>query len=415
MDEERIINTLKLCDEICNYVIDEYRKLFGFVEEFINLMQYEESRLPYHINVIDELHINENGHSRILLKLLQFKNEKGEYEFLDSLLRYIKEKSRFSQFVSIKIKQPVVTQEKARIDLWVRDKNTGYSIIFENKVYDAKDQEAQISRYIDKTKEERFDEKNIFVVYLSSMGKEPDDQSWGEYKEEFKERYINLSFRDDIITWLKKNVLPNIRYKDIYLYTAIMQYKDYLEGNFRLRTINKQMNMKLENLITRHFELDKFNGKPDGTIAKIKELNGRIKDMNEVIETIETLKKEFRPCVFSEWKQKVQELYPDLVCEVNEKMLIVSFCLDGKTFDVQINECADGIGLHCQVNYSDWSDLKNTKLMDCLKDLLPDISDENTRFIYKDCGEEGFDQVFDTFRKVVERCKGFASPSPEKC
>ena len=139
MDEERIINTLKLCDEIYNSVIEEYRRLFGFAEEFVKLMHREERQLPYHMNVIDELHINENGHSRILLKLLQFKNEKGEYEFLDSLLRYVKDKNRISQFSNIQIKEPTITQEKARIDLWVRDKNTGYSIIFENKVYNAQD------------------------------------------------------------------------------------------------------------------------------------------------------------------------------------------------------------------------------------------------------------------------------------
>ena len=93
MDEERIINTLKLCDEIYNSVIEEYRKLFGFAEEFVKLMHREERQLPYHMNVIDELHINENAHSRILLKLLQFKNENGEYEFLDSILRYVKDKT----------------------------------------------------------------------------------------------------------------------------------------------------------------------------------------------------------------------------------------------------------------------------------------------------------------------------------
>ena len=48
-----------------------------------------------------------------------------------------------------------------------------YAIIFENKIYDANDQEAQLSRYIDKTKECHFDENNIFVVYLSQIGNEP--------------------------------------------------------------------------------------------------------------------------------------------------------------------------------------------------------------------------------------------------
>ena len=166
MDEERIINTLKLCDEIYNSVIEEYRKLFGFAEEFVKLMHREERQLPYHMNVIDELHINENAHSRILLKLLQFKNENGEYEFLDSLLRYVKDKNRISQFLDIQIKKPTITQEEARIDLWVRDKKTGYSIIFENKVYNAQDRDSQISRYIDKTIGEKFDVKN--AVYVPS-------------------------------------------------------------------------------------------------------------------------------------------------------------------------------------------------------------------------------------------------------
>ena len=407
MDEERIINTLKLCDEIYNSVIEEYRKLFGFAEEFVKLMHREERQLPYHMNVIDELHINENGHSRILLKLLQFKNEKGEYEFLDSLLRYVKDKNRISQFSNIQIKKPTITQENARIDLWVRDKNTGYSIIFENKVYNAQDQEAQISRYIDKTIEQKFDIKNIFVLYLSSMGKEPDDQSWGEYKEEFKDRYINLSFRDDIITWLKKNVLPNIRYKDVFLYTAIIQYIDYLEGYFNLRTINKQMNMNLESLITSHLELEKFGD----TIAQIEALNEKRSNFMEVINAIDSLKNNLRHRVFDEWKQKVQILYPEFVYETsrNDKVS-VRFYLKEKPFIVRINEDSR---LYCQVEFEDESEVKNTPLM-TLNDILPS-SDKECTCIWKYFGCDDYNQVFELFCKVVERCKGFASPSPEKC
>lgn len=411
MDEERIINTLKLCDEICNSVIDEYRRLFGLAEEFMKLMRNEERQLPYHINVIDELHINENGHSRILLKLLQFKNEKGEYEFLDSLLRYIKERNRFSQFSNIQILQPQITQEKARIDLWVRDNNTGYSIIFENKVYNAQDQEAQISRYIDKTKEEKFDIKNIFIVYLSSMGKEPEDQSWGEYKEEFKGRYINLSFRDDIITWLKKNVLPNIRYKDVYLYSAIMQYADYLEGYFNLRAINKQMNMKLDEFLTSHFELNKFNG----TIAKIEALNEKKDCLEKVVNAIDSLKEDLRLRVFDEWKQKVQNMFPNDITH-KECVVGVRFSLDGKPFVVKLNNSEGNYGLHCQVNFEVYSDMENTRLMD-LQYILP-YQEQNekgeTTLLYKDCGYEGYNQVFDTFCKVIERCKIFASLASER-
>ena len=246
MDEERFINILKIYDEIQKSIMDEYKNLLNFAENFRELMHKEKLLLPYHMNIIDELHINENGHSRILLKLLQYRNTEGEYEFLESLLRYIKDKFLYSQFSRIQIKKPSITQEEARIDLWVRDREGGYAIIFENKVYNAQYQDSQLSRYIDKTKAETFKINNIFVVYLSSDGQEPADQSWGSYKDDFKDRYINLSFRDDILTWLKNEVISNINEKDVFLDSAVKQYEDYLEGLFLLRTINKQMKMNLK-------------------------------------------------------------------------------------------------------------------------------------------------------------------------
>ena len=36
------------------------------------LYKRESEKSPYHINIIDELHANENAHTRILIKLLQF-------------------------------------------------------------------------------------------------------------------------------------------------------------------------------------------------------------------------------------------------------------------------------------------------------------------------------------------------------
>lgn len=84
--------------------------------------------LNYHINVIEELHINENGHSRILCKLLQYTNG-GVYVFLESFLELVKTKNK--NFTIKEVGQPDITQEKRRIDLWVRGNN--YAIIFENK------------------------------------------------------------------------------------------------------------------------------------------------------------------------------------------------------------------------------------------------------------------------------------------
>ena len=114
--------TEKCCSEIL-------RLTDKFAQKYRELLP----KMPYNINVIDELHINENGHSRILTKLLQFKNQDGKYEILESLLKYIVNVAHCENFGKIHITKPIITQEKCRIDLWIRDK--GYALIFENKVY----------------------------------------------------------------------------------------------------------------------------------------------------------------------------------------------------------------------------------------------------------------------------------------
>ena len=185
--------------------LDNTKELLRFIPAFMENHRKAEAKLPYHINLIDELRADENAHSRILAKLLQQKTPYGKFEILESLIRYIKEKS--VSFGNIRIENPAITQETERIDLWVKDKN--YAIIVENKVHWASDQWEQLSRYIDRTKESGFKEEQIYVVYLSpTYDKLPDDQTWGGYREKFADRFINLSFRDDILTWLSERVLP---------------------------------------------------------------------------------------------------------------------------------------------------------------------------------------------------------------
>ena len=398
MEEEKFNHTLKIHEEISSSIIEEYKKLLIFADSFKEALTKEKRQLPYHINVIDELHINENAHSRILLKLLQFRNTKGEYEILESLLSYIKRKMHSVQFKRIQFIKPLITQEEARIDLWIRDHATGYSVIFENKVYNAKDQEEQLSRYIDKTIEEGFDKNNIFVIYLPSDGHEPADQSWGTYKEEFRERYINLSFRNDILTWIKGEIFPNIHFKDVYLNSAVSQYIDYLEGYFLLRTINNKMNMKLDELISNHFELEKFNNPQEC----IKAIQDKIDDIQKLINSMYSYKDRLRQQIFDNWQKEVKDKFPDLECGMRGDYVDVRFHLDGKNFYVNINK--DEEGLFCQVISEDGSNIKDTRIME-LEDLLPEHQATISCDLWKHFREDEYDQVFDHFCKVVERCK----------
>lgn len=376
-------------------IVKEYKEL---LDSFQVSLERERLFLPYHINVIDELHINENAHSRILLKLLQYKNRDGEYEILKSLIEYIVKKPRYDQFARIYLREPVITQEKSRIDLWIRDESTGYSIIFENKVYNAKDQETQLSRYIEITRDIGFKEENIFIIYLSSFGQEPEDYSWGNYKSTFENRYINLSFKNDIHTWLNEEVLLKVHPTDIYLISALNQYIDYLEGYFQLRKIDDKMNKNLDNLISEHFGLDKFNEHKE----RIKVLQEKKSEMQELIKHMDSFKDRLNQQIFEEWKKKIEDKFSNFAFEEQNRGIAVCLPLEGKEFLVRIDIDKDET-LYCQIISKDYSIINNSRIMEFYKTLLPEPKEPNID-IWKHFGNE-YDKAFDHFCTVLEACK----------
>lgn len=240
------------------------KNTLDIVEKINEYIARKEKDLPYNINVIDELHANENAHSRILCKLLQYKDSSNKFRILEDLIQYISQLDGKEEFARIKITSPLIDQEQERIDLWVRDKDsTGYAIIFENKVKGAGDQPNQLARYIDKTRKVGFPEKNIFVVYLPHDDHEPEEYSWilddKNYKKDFRTRYANLSFRTHILPWLKENILPNCIIKEELLISAVKQYIDHLEGLFLMRPSQKKMIMNnelLEKLEIKHLNIE---------------------------------------------------------------------------------------------------------------------------------------------------------------
>ena len=291
--------------EIIAQVFGSVKEFWNFLPKFMEKYRKEEAKLPYHINLIDELHANENAHSRILAKLLQQKTPYGKYEILESFVRYINTITKSVSFEKIHIKKPDITQETERIDLWIRDKEGNYAIIIENKINWAGDQDEQLSRYIDKTIGQDFVKEQIYVIYLSPIcDKMPDEQTWGDYKEDFKERFINLSYKDDILKWLTKDIMPNVRLKDKFLSSALEQYIDHIEGIFNLRTINKKMNMELQEFIRTELGL---TGNPQDDIAKLAAKQDEIIKVNSQLQLMrDNAEKE----IFQKWKTYVQTHYP---------------------------------------------------------------------------------------------------------
>lgn len=380
--------------------------LIKLLNDFNKKYSLLKQSLPYHLNVIDELHINENAHSRILCKLLQYQSESGKYEFLESLINYIINKDKHNvSFSKIKIKNPEITQEKERIDLWVKDKD--YAIIFENKVYDANDQEAQIARYIVKTRAYRFSDDKIYVIYMPSTGeKEASEQTWinvsnsqkpENLKDIFQDRYVKLSFREDILKWLKGSILPNIRYKDKYLHSAINQYIDFLEGIYSLRTIEKQMNMELDKFLTSQLDLQ---GKDEKECINI--LQNKLNDFYGLTSMLEKRKGEYRQMIFNKWKEKTKSLFPEFYPNEGRNYTDISLEIGNKKINVLINE--DSKGLYCQVQF-DPKEKERTiagTWIESLKDILPKSSGD---CVWKYIPCNNYDEVYNLFVDVIKRCK----------
>lgn len=371
--------------------------LLELAEYYSNGKRQMESRLPYHLNVIDELYINENGHSRILAKLLQYKSENQRYDILKSLLDFIAVSYKKESFGSIKVNQPEITQEKERIDLWVREKGQ-YAIIFENKIYNAADQDAQLCRYIDKTKEYGFREDQIFVVYLSQNGLEPDNQSWGDYKESFQNRYVNISFRDHIQHWLKEQILPNVRIKETILRSAIEQYIDYLDGLFDLRIQNNAIKMETEKIIVEKLQLDQ---KSD--LEKVQLLKDKIGEVNELYNQLVALKEYYRKEALTpyikKWNDEIKRLYPGLENskEGGHIGLLVPF--RGDFVNVRISE-DDDRQMYCQIDkYRHEKGELSAELMDIMHHFLPQHNRNICVWKYFEIND--FDGVFNCFKEVV--------------
>ena len=148
IDESIFSSVIDLSDKLVVQKIknekDSLIKTIEFLKSFDVIYRKEKRRIPYQINIIDELRANENAHSRILGMLLRHKElDGGGNMILKSFIDYIIDKNndkRDFNGIKEKIKNPQITVEQSRIDMWIRERGK-YAIIIENKVYNAIDQD----------------------------------------------------------------------------------------------------------------------------------------------------------------------------------------------------------------------------------------------------------------------------------
>ena len=276
-----------------------------FIDDVIAEYNERMKSQPYQINLLEEVHMHDNGqrkdlseakkkicenaHTRILERILRFQNQEG-YIFLKSLIDYIQEKSRSESWSNIRIETPLFESEfncdksSGRIDLLIWEEGK-YAIIFENKINEAGDQPHQIARYISHLCQSGFSAEQIFVLYLSAEGIENEfKQTWqldgADYKDSFVPRFFDLSYRYDVLPWLNDKIVSSLdslsgQHK---LESAIKQYVDYLKGKFGLRENEAPI---IKGILERRLVGDNPNSKIewlDNKLSEMKETTNELKN-----------------------------------------------------------------------------------------------------------------------------------------
>lgn len=275
------------------------------------LGEYYESQinaLPFHINVIDQLHANENAHTRILTQLLKYREE-GHYTILKSFLQLLPD----FDINCYNIDNSCVFFNRENIDGLI-EKEGEYAVIIENKIHGAVDQDKQIERYVHTKFQHGIPLEHIWVIYLTRDGlKKVENYSLSPKTAKILgSRFVELNYRHHILPWLKDSILPNCRMKEEWLVSAIKQYVDHLEGLFGVRDSQKTLRNNLRNKIVKSIGCTETMSIGD-KYAKMTDYRNILNDLQNIVAgCLESLVKPVVNRMEEETTQILGEICPDV-------------------------------------------------------------------------------------------------------
>jgi hypothetical protein len=376
-------NTLIL-ENINEGDLKNYKSCLQLLNSFSSKHAEEFQKLPYHINILDLVKVDENAHSRIFAEILKH----SDLENFGILERFCNLLSSKKENFNFKIEKPQITSEKERVDLLILDKE--YALIIENKVHNAVDQESQIARYINKVRNNGFVDEKIFIIYLTrDENKKISDQSWmldnESLKDKFANQFIDLTFRFDILPWLKNEVRPNLKIKDTYLKSSIEQYIDHLEGIFSLRKNQHHMNNELQILIKKELEIKESSNN------NINDLNENGKILSKSLEYISNLTDRIKDLqllnkrdYFDIWeKEKIIYENQDkiIVNDKNFRKIGIKFKFNEEEFCVLLEINSEVGKIQFGLSSLDNSE-KSNKIIDFTNDLIKDLKVKELKYNY---------------------------------
>lgn len=262
-----------------NNTIEVY--LSNLAHKYYIRFKKREKELSYWINLVDVMNLgcrgsgkNENGHSRFLYELFRYSSN-GTHSIFNSFIRQFTGRKDFkSKSGENKIILNYTFTETGRHpDIYINqleeyDSEKTISVVFENKIDCAEDRKQQMEDYIKGMYKERNNKDNIcdlncYAFYLipdytSVKINDDEHDDFGRQKIINKEildelipnrNYILLSYKEDILPWLKNNICQLFYKDEKYLVDNIKLYIQYLENRFELREDINSLKIKIMNEI----------------------------------------------------------------------------------------------------------------------------------------------------------------------
>ena len=195
-------------------------------------------QIAHRVNVLDFVpQMNEDAHTKFLREILSHKRN-GKQVFVQSFLKRmldLKDEELNDDYKSefeIEDQVPIEINGKSRrLDLRLQSDTDNRYIVVESKVKGAVDGNLQMADYLKHCEEQG---KKDCLIYLTLAGGTPAEWSFGKDKENIEKlqkarsekRYFERSYCDEVLTWLREDVLPNCLFSERMLYHSVAVYVD---------------------------------------------------------------------------------------------------------------------------------------------------------------------------------------------
>ena len=345
--------TLRISNLLFQYRLNYYKNGIRLSDRVHQIIKTHLDKIPFHLNVIEAAcrgRFKETGHSLILANLLKHP---------------IIQSSFIKTFLNIQHEYMHVTAEKNRIDVALKGKDI--FVIIENKVNDAEEMENQIYRYVNEIgiKKYGFTLPQIYVIYLNPTTRTlPSPYSLCDKNKENnvfealeKEHFKVLSYKYDIIDWLRKLSIEN----EPHIASALDQYIDFLENKFYTSPIYQNMNKEIKDFILKELHIEGLTLQ-----EQITALKNEHEKVTTLLDSIEDLRIELR-------KEESNRLMREWQSEIEKE---ISLSQDEHSFGIQLkNQVWLGVwdGYDAKNNLPYWGfQLENYKKIE-MPDLLESI------------------------------------------